>query len=85
MAESRLAVFLLLACHVAVEHLLHHHYFLLLGCNEHKHTSGEVAAAERVLAKKRQRFEVWHIRVKHDERYVQFVQLVGELAGDIER
>ena len=35
MPESRLPVFLLFACHVSVEHLLHHHYFLFLRCDEH--------------------------------------------------
>ena len=77
-AETYFAVVLLLACHLAVFHLLHQHDFLFAGCYQHEHFRREISAAERVLTIERQRFKVWHVRVEQYERNVAFVQLVGE-------
>ena len=83
-SESGLPVFLLLAGHVSVSHLLHDHDFLLLGRHHHEHPSGKISAAEGVLPVEREGFEVGHIGVEQDEGNVPFVQYVGKGSGHVE-
>ena len=51
MAETSLAVFLLLGCHVAVTHLFHEHNLLLARGQHHEHAGSKEAGGEGVLTK----------------------------------
>ena len=83
-AESDLAIGLLLTRHPSVLRLFHHHNFLLARSHHHQHFRREIAAGKRILAEERQRPQVGHIRVEQHEGNVAFVELVGEAAGCVE-
>ena len=84
-AESRLAVHLLLRTHLSVLQELHKHDLLLFRGDEHHHACGIVATLKGVLTVEGEGLQVGHVSVKQDKGDMKLVQLVGELARGVER
>ena len=79
-AESHLAVVLLLTHHLSVLGLAHQHHFFLAAGNHAEHLGCKVARAEGILSEEGKRTQVGHVGVKQDERNAEMMQLLGEFA-----
>ena len=80
MAESYLTVVLLLAHHTAILSLAHQHHFLFSAGYHAEHLGCKETGAERILSEERKRTQIGHVGVEQDERNVEMVQLLCQLA-----